>query len=298
MSKTVALFFSDKDRYFNVKQALDLIKQDIVQSLENKKQIILKPNLVNEYYAYGSTHKHTLQAVIDFIQENKIDSEIIIAEDTAVGNTWLAMYKQGYFDLEFKKPIKFKNIKFDERVKIQLFNRHLQKTLAQHVSQTLANAEYLVSLAIPKTHDSVVVTLSLKNIFVGSLLEKMGRGKRTIHQGYPAINLCLAELANFVYPNLSIIDGWISMEGQGPSHGNPVNTHFAGCSLDPLKLDLIIAQIMGFKIKDIGYLEILRQRRGIDIDKIKVDSNVKNWRDKIIQFKPHPDYKKQILWQN
>ncbi|MCD6194963.1 DUF362 domain-containing protein [bacterium] len=295
MNHKVVLYFSDKGRYHNLKQALDLLKKDILKSSKNKKEIILKPNLVNENYPLGLTHKDALQALIDFFDENKVPAQISIAEDCAIGDTWRAMYKQKYFELNSSRSLNFQNLKFAETKEVNLFNHNLEQSLKQHIYKDLTGADFLVSVALPKTHDSVVVTLSLKNVLVGGILEKAGRGK-TIHQGYTAINHSLVELTKYIYPDLGIIDGWISMEGEGPSRGTPKKTHFAACSLEPLALDLIVAKIMGFEIKDSGYLYLLSKQKKITLQSIEVLSN-KNWQKINFAFKPHPSFEEQIKWK-
>ena len=292
----VALYFSKKGRYENLRRALALIEDEIVSAVDNKKEIVLKPNLVNENSVCGLTHRDALQALIDFFEEKMPSARLIIAEDTAVGETFRAMAKQRYFELKSKRPLIFRNLKFDDREIITLYDRRLNKTLKQQIYKTLVDAEFLVSVALPKTHDTVVVTLSLKNIFVGALYEKVGRGP-TIHQGYPAINRSLAELANYVYPHLGVIDGWIGMEGEGPSHGDCRKLYFAGVSLDPLALDLVVAKTMGFEITQIGYLELLRRKRNLSLDKIKVVSN-RPWQKINFKLKPHSTFSQQINWEN
>ncbi len=292
----VALYFSDKGRKFNLQRALELIKEEIFQALKGKNNVVLKPNLVNENFPLGLTHRQALQAIVEFIEQNQPSSQIIVAEDCAIGETWRAMGKQGYFKLKSQRPLIFKDLKLDERLEVKLFDRSIQKTLKQHIYQTLVNADFLVSVAIPKTHDTVVVTLSLKNIFVGALYEKAGRGT-TIHQGYPAINRSLAELARYVYPHLGVIDGWTGMEGEGPSHGDPKPTHFAACSLDPLALDIIVAKLMGFQVEHIGYLYLLAKERGLRWEDIEVVSNRTDWESVNFNFKPHSTFDQQVHWQ-
>lgn len=292
----VALYFSEKGRYFNLKQALSFLKTDIKKACQDRKEIILKPNLVNENFSLALTHRKALQAIIDFFEKNGIPSAITIAEDCAVGDTWQAMYRQKYFELRCSQTLNFKNLKFDDTKIVYLYNQNLDKNLKQHIYKTLVNADFLVSVAIPKTHDSVVATLSLKNALMGGVFEKAGRGI-SVHQGYPAINRSLVELTNYIYPHLGVIDGWISMEGQGPSRGTPKMTHFAACSLEPLALDIIVAKLMGFKLENIGYLFMLSKKRRIDLGSIEVISNRKDWEKINFSFKPHPSFEEQLNWR-
>lgn len=78
---------------------------------------------------------------------------------------------------------------------------------------------FCISICPAKTHGVVVVTLSIKNIIVGSLQDD----KEKIHQNFKAINLTLAKVyQEYISPDLSIIDAFEAIEGNGPVNGNPV----------------------------------------------------------------------------
>ncbi len=87
------------------------------------------------------------------------------------------------------------------------------------VSKTLHDCDYLVSAAVPKTHDTVIATLSIKNIVVGSLVTVSEKQK--IHQGYKAININIARISQRRMPDLAVVDGFVGMEGEGPDDGDP-----------------------------------------------------------------------------
>jgi uncharacterized protein (DUF362 family) len=98
---------------------------------------------------------------------------------------------------------------------------------------------------MPKTHDCVITTLSIKNMVVGSLVN---REKSKIHQGCKGINLNLATFSRFVMPHLGVIDGFVGMEGRGPVSGDPVELRAAAASLYPISLDAVTSKIMGFDL--------------------------------------------------
>ena len=80
-------------------------------------------------------------------------------------------------------------------------------------SPLLDRNNYLISAAKLKTQDTVVVTLSIKNMVMGSIY---ARDKIMVHQGYKYTNRNLAEMAGLVWPDLAVVDGLTGMEGNGP----------------------------------------------------------------------------------
>ncbi len=61
-------------------------------------------------------------------------------------------------------------------------------------------------------------------------------------------------LAQEIWPDLSVIDGFEAMEGNGPIGGTPVDAKVALASLDSLALDTLTTKIMGFDVAKIPYL--------------------------------------------
>jgi uncharacterized protein (DUF362 family) len=79
-------------------------------------------------------------------------------------------------------------------------------------------------------------------------------------------------LAQEVYPDLGVIDGFVGMEGNGPVGGTAFDSRVALASRDALAADIIATKIMGFDPKRVLYLTSLTEA-GLgqgDIEKIKV----------------------------
>jgi uncharacterized protein (DUF362 family) len=122
--------------------------------------------------------------------------------------------------------------------------------------------------------------------------------KFALHQGYPAMNLNLYTLAKIMAPHLSVIDGYVGMEGSGPAYGDPVELRLAIASTDFLAADAVAVRIMGFDLDEIGYLHYC-QIGGLgkaDPEEIGVLGNC-TVEECVCPFKPHPTYKRQLEWQ-
>jgi hypothetical protein len=79
-------------------------------------------------------------------------------------------------------------------------------------------------------------------------------------------------LAQEIYPDLGVIDGFEAMEGNGPVGGTPVDTRIALASLDPLAMDVLATKLMGFDPSQIMYLTSMAEAgmgQG-DLSKIEV----------------------------
>lgn len=280
-----------KNRYHNITEALRLIEDDI----HPRGKILIKPNFTSTTRQLAATHRDAVRAVLDFLRE-RTSAPITIAEGSGMGDTFEGYRNFGYLDLVDQYGVRLVDLNRDEWVKVKLYDQHL-RPLWLRVARTVADSDYRISVCPLKTHDFVVVTLSLKNMLVGSLIrDERGSDKAAIHQGYGPMNLNLYELAKLIPPHLSVIDGFIGMEGAGPISGDPVEMGVAITSTDFLAADTVGAKIMGFDIDQIGYLHYCKLGGlGVgDLEQMEIVGE--NPEGCSRSFKPHPDFQQQLRW--
>jgi len=296
MSK-VALVYG-KNRAKNIKNSLHLIEDEIKENLKDKNNLLLKPNIVNINSEAGTTNKETLAAILEFLR-SFYKGKIILGEGAGVGDTFEAFRRLGYLDLQKPYDLELVDLNKTESTLISVYGPDLKKNFPQHISNIVLDADYIISVALLKTHDSVVATFGLKNLIVGSFQEKCQFGMdKTFHQGYPAMNRTLAELAGKINPDLTILDGMQAMGGNGPSHGDLVRMNIAIASTDWLAADILAMNLMGFKLEEIGYLFLSAKKVLGESDPEKMNIvGEKNWKKFIKKIKPHPNYPEHIKWR-
>jgi uncharacterized protein (DUF362 family) len=291
--KPIVSVIKSSGYYEGSRKALKPLEDDIALSIKGKNKVLIKPNFVSTTVQLAATHVDTIKAVLDMLSE-LYDGEIILGEGPSGKSLDEAITNFGYASLIDEYKIKTVDLNEDKFIELEGVDRNL-KPLKFHVSKTLLESDYLISVAKPKTHDTVIATLSIKNVVVGSLVSLSEKEK--IHQGIKAINENIARLGKHRMPDLALIDGFVGMEGAGPVDGDPVELGVSSASLYPVSLDAIMAKIMGFNPLDIGYLHLLNDWGvGVgDLDKIKV---VGEPIDKVYRkFKPHPTYREQLKWR-
>lgn len=110
-----------------------------------------------------------------------------------------------------------------------------------------------------KTHGMMAYSGAAKNLF-GVI---PGTVKPEYHFRYPNVmdfaNM-IVDLDEFVKPVLSIIDGVVGMEGNGPTMGTPRQIGIIGASLSPHKLDLAAAYIIGLRRENVPTLQAAYER--------------------------------------
>lgn len=325
-----------RTRRETVAAALEAIADRI--DLDDVRRVLVKPNFVTTRRPLAATHVDGVRAVLDFLRA-RYDGPIVIAEGAALSPTWEGFRNYGYGPLAEEYDVTLRDLNTDDTVEVVVYDRRL-RPMRLRLARTAAEADLRISICPPKTHDTVIVTLTIKNMVMGSLvnphadrsaaagpglgtLARIGRlvpgrlrrsalaervkgtllggpsgsQKMAMHQGIPVINLNLALVAQVVWPDLAVIDGWEGMEGEGPGHGDPVPWRVALAGTDPLAVDALAAHLMGFDPGGIGYLHYCH-RLGLgtaDLGEIRTVGDLEP-KAALRPFRPHPTVEEQRRW--
>ena len=276
-----------------VRRVLELM-DDKAREACNFKTVVIKVNFVSASRQLSATPVEAVEEYIKYLR-NRCKNKIIIAEAPAGGGSFKdALERYGYYKLK-DYDVEFLDLGEDEYEEFYVWNRNLERSVKVRVSKTMLESDYLISIVRPKTHDTVIVTLSIKNVVVGAILP----GDRyKIHQGYKAINLSIAYLATLLMPKLSLIDGYIGMEGNGPVGGTPIQLGVSLGGFNPVSVDAAAAYLMGFDPRDVGYLNYLSQWgfACINPSQLKI-VGLESWQRFQKQFQPHITYYSQLNWR-
>lgn len=249
------------NRYDIVLKSLKLIEDDILGSIGNKK-ILLKPNIVLSNCELCCTPVDAVRAVLDFLVPHT-KRQILVGE-SSVQNTMEGFRNYGYLKLEKDYNIKLVDLnldKFQYRYVLGLDN----KPSRIRIIDTFLDPDlYVISVARMKTHNYVFVTLSIKNVIMASpLYDYKTNDKGLMHQTDPArhdlLHYNMFHLAQEVYPDLAVIDGFEGMEGKGPAWGTAIASRVALASRDPLACDITGTRVMGFDPAQINYLAAMAE---------------------------------------
>ncbi|WP_240984035.1 DUF362 domain-containing protein [Acididesulfobacillus acetoxydans] len=127
------------------------------------------------------------------------------------------------------------------------------------LTRSVAEADVVITLSKLKTHAMMTFTGAVKILF-GAI---PGLLKAEYHVRMPATkdfaNL-LVDITTCVKPALSIMDGVVAMEGEGPSAGRPRNLGALLLSEDPFALDVVATGLIGLKPEKVPTIMAARER--------------------------------------
>jgi uncharacterized protein (DUF362 family) len=164
----VALIRGD-DRYHNVLDALKRVAADI--DLSARRHVLVKPNFVVTDRPLATTHVDAVRAVLDFVRE-RYQGPITIAEGPSARPAAEGFRRYGYEPLSKIHGVEFLDLNYDEPVSVQVYDRRL-RPMRLLVARSVLESDFRISVGPPKTHDVVMVTLSLKNMIMGSLISRL-----------------------------------------------------------------------------------------------------------------------------
>ena len=262
----VALTKGD-DRADNVFRALQMFKKEIAAAIGSKR-VVIKPNFVYYSTLLSCTHVACAEGVLEFLKSiGKRD--VVMAESSATGSTMAGYDLNSYWSLASRYPVKLMDLNQEGFANARIWSTgSLSETVPPRtirISKMYLNPNnFIISCAPLKTHNTAVVTLSLKNVAmsapiidVGSAWSQTGvrKDKAWMHGAsgsapgdYQVLNDNVYRMAKVydVRPDLAVLDGYQGMQGDGPVSGTAVPAQkVALASLDWLAADRVALELMG-----------------------------------------------------
>ena len=133
---------------------------------------------------------------------------------------------------------------------------------------SVLNADLVVSMPKLKTHHWAGMTCSMKNLFGVVPGAVYGWPKNLLHQH--GIYDSIVDLVATVRPGLTIVDGIVGMEGDGPIMGTPRGFGVLAMSRDLIAADATCARVLGFDAAKLPYLETAGRFLG-NLDERRID---------------------------
>jgi uncharacterized protein (DUF362 family) len=251
------------DRREIVYKSLKLIEDDVWAAIDRKKRVLIKPNMAVDKNPLAVTHVDAARAVLEFLKP-RCRKPIMVAE-SGVLNTADGFRNNGYAALEkeFGVPVVDLNAKPEFERSYVIDKDHVPRVIRIYAAFVDPDV-CVISLARMKTHDTVLVTLSLKNLLMAAPVNDYTKSDKGLLHGVKSLDdvmhynlFHLAERG--VWPDLAVIDGFESMEGHGPAWGTPLETRLALASADALAADVAGTTIMGFDPARILYLRAMTE---------------------------------------
>jgi uncharacterized protein (DUF362 family)/Pyruvate/2-oxoacid:ferredoxin oxidoreductase delta subunit len=260
--------------------------------LSNGARVLLKPNCLSASHGPDqpvNTRVEVIEAVGHYLRYHH-QVELVIADSGGMGSYGKAKKTYGLMGLDLvARRLKAELINLEELGLIELQSPE-GRILSQFKATSLLNQiDWIINLPKLKTHMLTGITGAIKN-FMGLLPGSLKRKVHIAAPSGPAMSKALVDIFSGIKAKvpvaLNFMDGIISMEGLGPSHGQARQTGWLLASTDPVALDVVAAVVMGFN-PDRVLTIVQAAKAGLGIaDKSRIELQGADWSEL-----PVPDFK-------
>ena len=240
---------------------------DFESALAGYKRVLIKVNFITTktWDSGATTDPIVVEAIIQRLK--KLPLEIYVVEsDATITNADKAFEITGMKEMCKKNDVQFLNLRHQkDKVKIRIPDGECLKTI--NVPRIVMESA-IISAAKMKTHMATKVTLGMKNMF-GLLPDKL---KFKYHA--KGISKVIVDINTVLKPNITVIDGFVAMEGKGPTDGTPVKMDLIIAGKDPVATDATGARIMGIDPHEISHIRTASQKGLGNIDNIEIQGSM------------------------
>ena len=239
-----------------VQHALDLLDLPL-KDVGPGSRVVIKPNITADRSSWRQgivTNPHLVRAIIECVAERN-PREIRIAEAIAVGLDVKKAYSfLGYDKIAKATGARLIDLYDEEFIDVPITGSNLHATL--QIAKTIMEADFLINVPVMKTHVATGISVCMKNL-MGTISREQ---KKKFH--FFGIAESVVDLNSVVRPHLSIADGTVAGEGDGPMANEPVGFETILAGTDNRIVDTISAGVMGFEPDEIEILKICNDRWG------------------------------------
>ena len=227
-------------------------------------KVVVKPNLITDNPDYIARGANTSIPVLATLLSQLADAgcRVTVGESevgTQVQGRRLAQTAR-YMDLDNlckRYGATFANFTEDRKVRVPIEGLHFKFF---DLSYRQAEAELVITVPKIKTHKYATMTCSIKNMY-GMIPE----GRRVIYHRWLSKAITDINTA-FKGRLITLVDGMVAMEGNGPVYGDPVEMNLLLSSQDLVAADTICAKLIGLDPLSIEHLQ-MAEKRGLGSSK-------------------------------
>ncbi|NLA93485.1 MAG: DUF362 domain-containing protein [Spirochaetales bacterium] len=239
MSYITAIY--GKDPYTMTTKLLE--SNESLANLPKESSIVLKPNLVVAACPSegATTHREIVEALLVFFTSRGYKN-LTIAESSWIGDSTERAFKvHNYHQFEEEYGVRLVDVKQEEYLTFEVEGYPIE------YSKTAYEADYLINLPVLKGHCQTKITCALKNL-KGIISD---RSKRLFHTW--GLHEPIAALNTIRKPNLIIVDS-LNGDLDFEEGGTPVETNRMFMGNDPLLIDTLAAELLGYPFEEVPYL--------------------------------------------
>ena len=184
------------------------------------------------------THPVFVEVILDLLKS--VGADITVGDDIQSG-TGDGFQVSGFRQMCQRAGVRLINLKEVGFVETVCSGHFLEKL---YLSKTLLDADVIINLPKLKTHSLCVFTGGVKNMYgtIPSGLRRKFHGEYIRNEDFSQV---VTDIFSAARPHLTIMDGIIAMEGEGPAAGSLRRLGVILASQDAVAVDAVATKIIG-----------------------------------------------------
>jgi uncharacterized protein (DUF362 family) len=255
----------------------------------SEKSILLKVNAGFKGDAASGlcTHPEVVRGLIKFFLERDV-GKLYVGDSSIVGtNTIEALKAAGIYDVCIEEGVDCISLDDFGMQEVEVPDPIIVESLK--FSKLALDVDILISVPVMKTHMYTGATLGIKNLKgcmykrEKTILHRVQKKPPKNDKGRTTLDYGIMDLAKVCYPDYTVADGYIAMEGFGPSGGTPVDLGVVVASNNAIANDIVCLQLMGMDIDDAPHISLVKENKNYNLNDLEV--HPKNYLDYSYKFK-------------
>lgn len=253
--------YDEKEVDHSVRKSIELLG-GLGGVIKKGSRVLLKPNILTARKPEDgvTTHPNVVKAVAKVVAGA---GGIVVIGDCSGSvfyhSTEKSMEESGIKKVAEELNVGIKPFELDGFRKVKVTNGLILKEA--YIAKTALDADVIIDLPKLKTHMDTMLTGAVKNMF-GCIPNGERKKIHCLKQG--DFNKALIDIYSIAKPSLAVMDAVVAMEGNGPSHGPLKEVGVIMASKNPVALDVVATQVMGFKVEDVGTNTAAVEKKLID----------------------------------
>ncbi|MBI5286242.1 MAG: DUF362 domain-containing protein [Deltaproteobacteria bacterium] len=246
--------YNPEEVYNAIKAAIDLLG-GMSFFVKEGERILIKPNLLSAKppEAAITTHPSGVGAGIRLVKE--AGANPFVGDSPGVGGALRVATRAGI--LEVCQEMGVEVVDFTESIELDNPKGKTFKRL--QVAREVVEADGVINLPKLKTHTQMLLTLCVKNMFGCVVGKRKPQWHLAAGVDRDAFARMLVDLYLLLQPRLTIVDGVVGMEGNGPgTSGDPRSIGLIFASLDCIAMDAVITEVLGMKAEALFTTRVAR----------------------------------------
>lgn len=213
--------------------------------LKKGDRVLIKPNLLAAKAPDKAvtTHPSVVRSVVEMVKG--AGGIPIIGDNPAIGSWKNIVEKTGMQEVAQSTGAELSF--FTDSIRIERDSRDIFKRL--EMASIIREVDVIINLPKLKTHSQMFLTLGVKNLYGFIIGKKKARLHLEAGNDPFYFATMLVEIYKSIKPSLTLVDGIMGMEGNGPGSGDIRHIGLIMGAVDCIALDRVICEILGAEKK-------------------------------------------------